>query len=190
METQKDREKAAEAEKFMHSICNIKFVLTLSGLIDIYDKYRELINVIQKVNSLPHERYDSFIHVCDKMKKMCETISHEKCNMKSCCWPCYHNDLKNLNDKGEYMEVPICDQHAEVSPNVTRSLGRQHTPNANEAARAKVSERIKSLVNRLEVDLRRCVFPDSAKQMIEHTRLLTDSRCLPFRYSLEVPYSY
>ena len=128
METLKDREKAAEADKCMHSICNIKFVLTLSGLIDIYDKYRELIHVIQKVNSLPHERYDSFIHVCDKMKKMCETISHEKCNMKSCCWPCYHNDLKNLNDKGEYMEVPICDQHAEVSPNVTRSLGRQHTP--------------------------------------------------------------
>ena len=54
----KDRERAAK--KFMHSICNFKFVLTLSSLIDIYDKYGELINVIQKVNSLPHERYDSF----------------------------------------------------------------------------------------------------------------------------------
>ena len=55
----KDRERAAEAKKFMH-FCNFKFVLTMSSLIDIYDKYGELINVIQKVNSLPRERYDSF----------------------------------------------------------------------------------------------------------------------------------
>ena len=71
----KDREKAAEAEKFMHSICNFKFVLTLSSLIDIYDKYGELINVIQKVNSLPHERYDSFTHVCDKMKRCVKQLA-------------------------------------------------------------------------------------------------------------------
>jgi hypothetical protein len=40
----------------MNSICNVKFVLRLSGITDIYEKYGELVNVVQKVNSLPHER--------------------------------------------------------------------------------------------------------------------------------------
>ena len=52
----REMQKATEAEKPMRSIHNVKFVLTLSGLIDIYDKYGELINAVQIVNSLPHER--------------------------------------------------------------------------------------------------------------------------------------
>ena len=36
----KDRQKAVDAEKLMNSICNVKFVLTLSAITDtIYDKY-------------------------------------------------------------------------------------------------------------------------------------------------------
>ncbi len=60
----KERQKAADAEKFMNSICNVKFILTLSGITDIYEKYGELVNVLQKVNSLPYERFDTFIYVC------------------------------------------------------------------------------------------------------------------------------
>ena len=47
----KERQNAADAEKLMNSICNVKFVLILSGITDIYEKYGELINVVQKVNS-------------------------------------------------------------------------------------------------------------------------------------------
>ena len=35
----RSRQKAAEAEQLLNYICNVKFVLRLSGLIDIYDKY-------------------------------------------------------------------------------------------------------------------------------------------------------
>ena len=105
----KERQKAADAEKLMNSICNVKFVLTLSGIIDIYDKYGELINIVQKVNSLPHERFDAFIHVCDEMKKMSEKINHEECDVKACSWATYHSDIKKLDDAGEYMGVPIVD---------------------------------------------------------------------------------
>jgi hypothetical protein len=49
----KDRQNSADAEKFMNSICNIKYV---SGITDIYEKYGELVNVVQKVHSFPHER--------------------------------------------------------------------------------------------------------------------------------------
>lgn len=80
----RSRQKAAEAEKLLNSICNVKFVLILSGLIDLCDRYGELINVVQKVNSLPHERFDAFLHICDKMKKMPEKISHEECGSQSC----------------------------------------------------------------------------------------------------------
>jgi hypothetical protein len=53
----KDRQNAADAENFMNSICNVKFVFRLiSGITDIYEKYGELVNVVQKVHSLPHEK--------------------------------------------------------------------------------------------------------------------------------------
>jgi hypothetical protein len=52
----KDRQNAADAENFMNAICNVKFVFRLSGITDIYEKYGELVNVVQKVHSLPHER--------------------------------------------------------------------------------------------------------------------------------------
>ena len=104
-------QKATEAEKRMHSICNNKFVLT-SALIDTYQKYGELINIVQRVNSLPYERYDAFNHACEKMKEMHERVSHGECNEKSCRWPSYDKDLKILNDTGEYMGAPICHQYA------------------------------------------------------------------------------
>ena len=80
----KDRQKAADAEKLMNSIYNVKFVLTLSAITDIiYDKYGELVNVVQKVNYLPHERFDTFIHVCNKTKRMSERMNHENVTRNS-----------------------------------------------------------------------------------------------------------
>jgi hypothetical protein len=35
----KDRQNAADAEKFMNAICNVKFVFRLSSITDIYEKY-------------------------------------------------------------------------------------------------------------------------------------------------------
>ena len=56
----KDRQKAADAENVLelHLQCQV-----LSGITGICEKYGELVNLVQKVNSLPHERFDTFIHV-------------------------------------------------------------------------------------------------------------------------------
>jgi hypothetical protein len=52
----------------------------------------------EKVNSLPHERFDTIIHICNKMRNMSERMNHEKCDAKSCSWPVYHDDIKELYD--------------------------------------------------------------------------------------------
>ena len=109
----------------MKSICNVKFVLTLSAITDIYDKYGELVNVVQKVNYLPHERFDTFIHVCNKMKSMSERMNHEKCDVKFCSWPVYHRDLKELDNTGEYMGVPIVDHHDKEVPKCNKVFSKK-----------------------------------------------------------------
>ena len=76
------------------------------------------------------------------------------------------------------MGIPIADQHAEEGPNVTRTLGRKRTLNVLEKVRDKTAEQIISLISRLESDLRSKVFSDSAKELIEDTRLLTDLKML------------
>eukprot|EP00112_Aurelia_sp_Birch-Aquarium-sp1_P001082 Seg11109.1 transcript_id=Seg11109.1/GoldUCD/mRNA.D3Y31 product="hypothetical protein" protein_id=Seg11109.1/GoldUCD/D3Y31 len=115
------------------------------------------------------------------MKKMSEKISHEECGSQSCYWPCYHRDLQKLDDTGEYMGIPIADQHAGERPNITRSSGRKHSFNVQEKVRDKSAEQITSLISRLESDLRKKVFSDSAKELIEDTRLLTDLKMLAIR---------
>ena len=151
----KDRQKAADAEKLMNSICNVKFVLTLSAITDIiYDKYGELVNVVQKVNYLPHERFDTFIHVCNKMKSISERMNHEKCDAKFCSWPVYHRDLKKLDNTGEYMDVPIVDHHDKEVPNVTRSSAKKAHVNNADNVRDNVSKQVLLLITRLEKDLR------------------------------------
>ena len=159
----KDRQKAADAEKLMNSICNVKFVLTPSAITDIiYDKYGELANVVQKVNYLPHERFDTFIHVCNIMKSMSEIMNHEKCDAKFCSWPVYHRDLKELDNTGEYMDVPIVDHTTKrrlhhpldkQSLNIKFSAKRANVNNADNV-RGNVSKQVLLLITRLEKDLR------------------------------------
>ena len=180
----KDRQKAVDAEKFMDPICNAKFVLRLSGITDIYEKYGELVDVVQKVNSLPYERFDTFIHVCNKMKNMSERMNHEKCDAKSFSWPIYHHDIKELDDTGEYMGVPIVDDHDDEGPNVTRSLARRANVNKAENVRDNVSKQVLLLITRLEKDLRDQVFSQSDKEMIEDTRLITDLKTSAVRIKL------
>ena len=112
------------------------------------------------------------------MKEMHEKISHGECNEKSCRWPCNHKVLNNLTDTGEYMGVPICDQYPGFNLTVNRSFAVSNTSNANEDAKVKVSRQVTSMLKRLEDNLRKEVFSDSAKEMIEQRRLVTDLKML------------
>ena len=77
-------------------IKNKRFCMHLSGLADIYNMFGLFVNVVQKVNVLPHERYDNAIQVLDTMAKMKKLSSHEKCDNESCLWPSYHKDVKEM----------------------------------------------------------------------------------------------
>ena len=72
--------------------------MNLSGLTDVYGEFGSFVNIIQKVDILPHERYNGAIKILAKMVKMKNQLScHEKCmENKSCLWPNYHEDKKNL----------------------------------------------------------------------------------------------
>lgn len=56
-----NREKLADARRILKSIKNKQFGLELSGISDAYDQFGKLVNVVQKVDLLPFERYSIFI---------------------------------------------------------------------------------------------------------------------------------
>ena len=91
----------------------------------------------------------------------------------------YCDDVKKLDDTGEYMGVPIVDYYSEKGPNVTRSS----TASANQAGnvRDNISKQVMSLISRLESNLRDQVFSDADKVMIEDTRFITDLKTSAIR---------
>ena len=108
-----------------------------------------------------------------------ERMNHKECKAKSCSWPKYHDDVKKLDDTGEYMGVPIVDDQNEKRQSITRSS----RASANQAGnvRGNVSKKVMSLISRLEKDLRDQVFSYADKVMIEDTRLITDLKTCAIR---------
>ena len=66
------REKGAKAKELLGRILNAEFVLTLSGLADIYDKFGAAVQVTQMVHLLPHERLDLFKKVVQRIRDMAD----------------------------------------------------------------------------------------------------------------------
>ena len=88
-----------------------RFCMHLSGLTDVYDGFGAFVNVIQKVNILPHERSDGDLKVLDRMAKMKSQIlisCHAKClGTVVCLWKKYHDDQMKLKESGTYQTVSI-----------------------------------------------------------------------------------
>ena len=75
----KDQEHSRDAQRILNQIRNKQFCLHLSGLSDVYDLFGIFVNEVQKVNVLPHERYDNALKVLDRMKDMKPHIDHDDC---------------------------------------------------------------------------------------------------------------
>ena len=75
----KDREQADIAAKFKTMIHNRKFVLELTGMADIYSVYGHITNILQKVDYLPHEKYDKFKSLVKILEVMGETVNVSLC---------------------------------------------------------------------------------------------------------------
>ena len=79
-----DRDKAKEAEELQLSLQNKKFAIVLCGLVDIYNKFGQIVENLQKVNTLPWQRLDLFNKHVKDLEKMLEILKkkengHEQC---------------------------------------------------------------------------------------------------------------
>ena len=109
----KSRQAASDAAQLKNKCANKKFVLTLSRVCDIHERFGHGINVLQIVSILPHERFDKFHEVCiEKLLQMSKVIeSHARSPMpedgkKIYLWPKYHTT-------GKYWGIPILDDNPE-----------------------------------------------------------------------------
>ena len=90
---QESRDKANHAAEMLRKLNNKKFQLGLSALCDIYSKFSQMVCELQKVNSLPYERFENYKRVLNKIKQMLETLcDHSKCESQDCHWPKYHTE--------------------------------------------------------------------------------------------------
>ena len=174
----KDQEKRNDATRLLDLIRNKRFCVHLSGLSDIYNIFGTFVNVVQKVNVLPHERYDSSIKVLDKMAKMIRLInSHDQCNENQCLWPRLHADVTEILDNGKYQEVKI-EKDRCSSMYQTRFAIAQNTANVQKDPIKQAHDNLLILITRLEKDLRADVFQKSTVELIERIRFLTDLNSL------------
>ena len=111
----KDRQKGSEAAALSAKISNAKFLFRLSCLADLYNQYGVIVNIVQTVNLLPHERQEMFDAAVQKMRRMAAAVdSHESCpddeeQRKICYWPFYHSALQTFEEKSEIHGVAVID---------------------------------------------------------------------------------
>ena len=112
-----------EAKELLGKVLNARSLLTLSGCADIYSQYGVIVNVVQQVSLLPHQRYDEFLKEVEILRLMSESLEgHAKCNElcklpieRKCLWPLYHQAMASLKEKGEICGIPILDSHETVA---------------------------------------------------------------------------
>ena len=93
-----EKEKAEKADEVQGGIMNYLFGLSLSAANDAYDKVGAISNVLQIVDILPHERYDKFKRLLDRLNEMAAHI-----NLGDC--PCQEEeDREDEEDKEEQEE--------------------------------------------------------------------------------------
>ena len=101
-----DRKRGKEISAILGQIGSLKFVLELSGSCDIYNTFGHGVNILQKVNILPHIKYDQFVDtVVETLDTLADTVDPADCpclntaGSPKCVWPVLHKDLKEIADK-------------------------------------------------------------------------------------------
>ena len=177
----------------MRKIKSKSFVLGLSGTSDVYENFGHIANLCQKVDILPHERYDSVMRGVDHFAHMLSAVSHSQCQevimeLKSsgkmdestsvvCLWPRYHACLEELGSNDAFKGVVIKAEHE------TKSFNTRLAKRSNDIVLAtKADEIVKTnlvcLVTRLELDLRKDTFEKETVDVIELIRNVTDIKAL------------
>ena len=168
-----ERQKALEASELSNSIYNKKFAVILSGTCDIYEVFSHGINILQKVNILPHTKYDQFMGKCVYiLKSMCENIDHSDCLLhgaKTCFWPKLHQDLDEMTSKGTMRGIPIGQMDKDGSK--TRRGQKQTQLNEDESNEAcfllVAKNHVKELAQKDYQDLNNNIYTEEDKVLIE-----------------------
>ena len=114
------KKKAQIASEVQGKIFNWQFALSLSMVIDVYKVYRKVSCILQKVDILPHNKYDAFKRLLATYKDMINTVSYSDCPCmlldtedkfwnevveEVCMWPRFHQDICTALHSGTYQNI-------------------------------------------------------------------------------------
>jgi hypothetical protein len=181
--TAREKEKSKDCGQLRNKIMNSKFaLLMLCGVCDIYNLFSKIVNILQKVNMLPHVKYDVFVELCGQFKDMCKSMDcHEtKCNKDKCFWPYLHGNLTNITELSSFRGIPL------VSPSSERaclkrsldhySIQEQQTPLTSD--KDQIFKKLNVLAKRVGTDLIDSVYDSKAKTTLTNLRILCDIKGL------------
>ena len=85
--------------------------------------FRQIVGVLQSVNSLPFQRYDQFQTLLKVLEEMCsgESVSdHSKCQTDKCLWPKLHSKMSFIVDGSWDGNIKLQSNHEGSLMNYTR----------------------------------------------------------------------
>ena len=187
-----DRQKAKEISALQGQILNLKFVLELSGSCDIYNRFGHGINILQKVNILPHTKYDDFVAtVVDSFGTMADTVDPKDCpcdqNISSpkCLWPVLHKDLREIADNSTYRGVTIGNLMAnELSTRAGERRAKQNLLLDQAGVTQNCLKKLKEYSKSLGTNLLAKVYQEDDKKLIETIRVILDLETLSLKLKL------
>ena len=189
------KRKAEHADQVQGKMFNWLFALSLSVVTDVYKLYRLVTCCLQKIDVLPHEKYDSFKQFVGVLLKMESTVSVSDCpcnevdleerewkqliekDRNFCLWPRFHRDVKTGKKTGKYQGQEMGMVRAEER--LTRraaGVNSQWLHVDIDGVVAKVEERAVDLVSFVGKGLEKKVYTEAEIEEVEHTRKLLDLR--------------
>ena len=93
-----EKKKAVNVDKIQGQIYNWLFALSLSGVTDAYKVYMKISSILQKINILPHEKYDCYLSYLNFYSEMVQTPSYLNC-------PCLIVPTEDIDWRGVVEEV-------------------------------------------------------------------------------------
>ena len=194
-----ERAKALKAADISGQMYNVEFALKLSGLCDIYNQFSTVVCILQKVDMLPHEKYDTFKGILNKMKEMSSslhifdctcsvfvdpdtysvTTEDEEDRRSICPWPYLHTDIINTKKNGEYRFVPM----GQLTVDSLRTRhGERHQVANNLLNQDEITKRscrkVCDVINYLIHGLEERVYKQEDIELIEHIRVVLDLESL------------
>ena len=187
-----EKKKAEKAEEIQGRIYNWLFGLTLSMVTDVYQVYRLISCILQKIDILPQDKFDSFQDLLNRFRKMMKCLAYENCpcllvdrkdedwkdvQVEDCLWPKFHQDVNIALDSGLYQNLNMGMVGMEqYRSRAGTKVNRERLKVGVEEVVRKVEQRGQELVAFIERGLREKVYTDVDVISVENCRKFLDVR--------------